>query len=220
MLSLRGVSKRYKRGDGFVQALEPASLAVGAGEFVVLQGPSGSGKTTLLLIAGGLLLPDSGEVRIEEKNLYALSPEQRARFRASAVRFVFQQFHLIPYLSVVENVLAPSLAVEIDTARERAEELLAQLGLSDRLGHFPAELSSGERQRVALARALLSRPKLALADEPTANLDEENSQRVVAHLSEFAKEGGAVLFATADAKIPELSTRIIYIRGGTLEPAD
>ena len=198
VLVLEGIEKTYQGRTGPVRAVSPMSLEVAAGEFVALQGPSGSGKTTVLLCAGGLLRPDSGRVTIEGRDLYALSTEDRARLRASAIGFIFQEFHLLPYLSVLDNVLVPSLGKNSPEAARRAEELIDRFSLGPRARHLPAELSTGERQRVALARALLNRPRLLLADEPTGNLDPENGRAVLDHLTGFSREGGAVLLVTHD----------------------
>jgi ABC-type lipoprotein export system ATPase subunit len=200
LLEISGVSKTYRDGEpAEVRALPPVDIALSAGEFVAVQGPSGCGKTTLLLIAGGLLAPSAGVVRVAGRDPYAMGPDERARFRAQHLGFVFQQFHLVPYLSVLDNVLAPGLAASVPHARERAEELIARFGLKARRLHVPGELSTGERQRTALARALLNRPKLLLADEPTGNLDRENAEIVLGHLADFADRGGGVLLVSHDA---------------------
>jgi putative ABC transport system ATP-binding protein len=213
MLALRNVRKSY----GSVQALADISLDVAASDFVAVQGPSGSGKTTLLLCAGGLLRPDGGQVLLAGQDLYQMSPEARARCRAADIGFVFQHFHLVPYLSVLENVLAPVLATAVPDAHGRARELLDRLGLGNRLGHRPSELSSGERQRTALARAMLTRPRLLLADEPTGNLDEASSAVVLSHLGSFAREGGAVLVVTHERTAANQADRVVILpaRGGT-----
>ena len=213
MLELRNLTKFY---SGSVHAVDGVTLTVAPGEFVAVQGPSGCGKTTLLLAAGGLLKPDGGEVLLEGENPYRLSSEQRARFRAAKIGFVFQQFHLVPYLNVLDNILTPTLALKTD-GDARALELAAQFGLTDRLHHVPAALSTGERQRTALARALLNRPKLLLADEPTGNLDDENGKLVLRHLAEFAKNGGAVLLVTHDPRAGEYTSRTVKMRGGKLQ---
>ena len=215
-LSVKNLSKRYRGPESVVQALEGVSLSVETGELVVVEGPSGCGKSTLLLAAGGLLAPDEGQVVVDGQNLYELSPDERARFRAENIGFVFQQFHLIPYLSVSDNVLAPCLALPQPDAADRAEELIARFGLMDRRYHVPAELSTGERQRTALARALLNRPKLLLADEPTGNLDPENAEVVLGYLAEFARSGGAVLLVTHDAQAVPYAQRVIHLSEGGL----
>ncbi len=204
VLSLQQVSKTYRPpGRSSVVALDQVSLSVPAGAFKVVCGNSGSGKSTLLLSAGGLQRPDAGRVQVGATDVYSLSSEKRARFRAETIGFVFQQFHLIPYLDILENVMAPALALATDTteAQQRAREMIDRLGLTHRLDHPPSELSIGERQRVALARALLNRPDLLLADEPTGNLDAQNGEIVIRHLRDFAARGGAVLLATHDTRI-------------------
>ena len=215
VLELNQVAKAHDSGNGQrVQALDGVSLSVEAGDFVAVRGPSGSGKTTLLLIAGGLLAPDQGVVSIGGRDLGSMSAEGRARFRAENVGFVFQQFHLIPYLSVLHNVMAPAVAANIADAPERAEKLIAQFGLRSRAHHPTARLSTGERQRTALARALLNRPKLLLADEPTGNLDADNAGGVMAGLSDFAKNGGAVLLVTHDDNAAARADRVVLLKDG------
>ena len=215
VLELNQVAKAHDSGNGQrVQALDGVSLSVEAGDFVAVRGPSGSGKATLLLIAGGLLAPDQGVVSIGGRDLGSMSAEGRARFRAENVGFVFQQFHLIPYLSVLHNVMTPAVAANIADAPERAEKLIAQFGLRSRAHHPTARLSTGERQRTALARALLNRPKLLLADEPTGNLDADNAGGVMAGLSDFAKNGGAVLLVTHDDNAAARADRVVLLKDG------
>ncbi len=209
VLEVTDLSKRYTGPSGVVHALSGLSVTVGAGEFVAVQGPSGCGKSTLLLAAGGLLSPDGGRVLVEGQDLYAVTAEARSVFRAAHIGFVFQQFHLIPYLSVLDNVLAPTLALKREGAEERAGELIAQFGLRDRQHHRPEQLSVGERQRAALARALLNRPALLLADEPTGNLDKDNAVLVLDALAGFARAGGAVLLVTHDAAAAGRAGRVV-----------
>jgi len=218
MLTVTNVSKRYLRGQADVQALDDVSVHIEAGQFVTVKGPSGCGKTTLLLAAGALMAPDAGTIDIEGVNPYDLAPDPRAAFRASTIGFVFQQFHLVPYLSVLDNVLTPSLARPTADARDRAAELVARFGLADRADHMPGELSTGERQRTALARAMLNQPKLILADEPTGNLDEDNAHHVLQALAEFASAGGAVLLVTHDEKVTQYSHRTVHIDQGRICP--
>ncbi len=217
MLELKNISRQFQTPEGIVHALKDVSLAVAPGEFVVVRGPSGSGKTTLLLTGGSLLQPTAGEVLIAEVNPYELSPNARSTFRASHVGFAFQQFHLIPYLNVLENVLAPAAACPGSDATARARELIAQLNLEHRINHLPAKLSTGERQRTALARALLNQPKLLLADEPTGNLDEESGDRILAHLQTFVNNGGAALVVTHDSRLAEHAHRILELKDGALK---
>ncbi|MBI5726007.1 MAG: ABC transporter ATP-binding protein [Planctomycetes bacterium] len=211
MLELSNITKSYSRPDGDIRVLTDVSLTVNAGEFLAVQGPSGCGKTTLLLAAGGMLHPDGGRVMLASEDFYKMNIEARAAYRARMVGFVFQQFHLLPYLSVLDNVLSPTLASDISDARNRAEELIANLGLAERRRHVPAELSTGERQRVAMARALLGRPKLLLADEPTGNLDAGNAAAVLDYLMQFARSGGAVLLVTHDSAVARQADRVIQM---------
>jgi putative ABC transport system ATP-binding protein len=200
VLEIQELSKRYAsravQGSPSFMALDGVSLSLARGEFVAIVGPSGSGKSTLLMAAGGLLAPTEGNVIFEGQNIYGLSPEARSRWRAQQIGFVFQQFHLIPYLSVLDNVLAPGLAGSMQDARRRALELLERFGLTARASHLPAELSAGEQQRTAMARALLKRPPLLLCDEPTGNLDAQSAEEVLRCLIEFHRDGGAVLLVT------------------------
>ncbi|MEX0718595.1 MAG: ABC transporter ATP-binding protein [Planctomycetaceae bacterium] len=216
LLSLTDVTKTYRDGPREIRAVDRVSCALDAGEFVAVQGPSGCGKSTLLLMAGGLLTPDAGEVRVAGENPYAMPSEARARFRAERIGFVFQQFHLVPYLDVLGNVLAPAMAANVPEAESRARELIAHFGLADRIHHVPGKLSTGERQRTALARALLNHPKLLLADEPTGNLDRENAVAVLGYLRDFAEQGGGVLLVTHDPRAAEVADRTLEIRDGRL----
>lgn len=215
MLQIQNITKYYHRGRETVTALENFSLTIESGDFVAVQGSSGCGKSTLLLVAGGLLQPDQGTVIVDDQHLYALTPEGRATFRASKIGFVFQQFHLVPYLSVLENVLAATLALPKAESREHALALLERFGLSHRLHHVPGELSTGERQRCALARALLNEPKVLLADEPTGNLDRENAQIVLSHLKELAEQGVSVLLVTHDAEAANQAQRTVEMELAT-----
>lgn len=216
MLTLESIHKTYAGPNGAVRAVDGCSLTVKAGEFVAVRGPSGCGKTTLLLTAGALLRPDAGRVLAGDQDPYALTAEARAVFRAARIGFVFQQFHLVPYLSVLDNVLAPSLAAPFPEAPARAKSLLEKFGLGPRLQHVPSELSTGEKQRAALARALLNSPQLVLADEPTGNLDEENGRKVLGILADYARAGGAVLLVTHDPNVAGFASRILGMKEGRL----
>jgi putative ABC transport system ATP-binding protein len=202
LLKMSHVTKTYRPpGRREVVALRDVFLTLKPGTFSVVCGQSGSGKSTLLLTAGGLQKPEAGTVWLNETDLYSCSSEERARIRAAAIGFVFQQFHLIPFLNVLENVMAPSLALKGADPEKKARELIGFFGLEHRLDHPPSELSTGERQRVALARAMLNDPAMLLADEPTGNLDEKNATVVMQHLRDFAQRGGAVLMATHDTRV-------------------
>jgi putative ABC transport system ATP-binding protein len=173
-------------------------LSIEAGTFAAISGASGCGKSTLLLIAGGLMRPDEGEVTVGGHNLTAIGGDELGRRRAEDIGFVFQRFHLLPYLSVRENILAATVALKTspDRAQARAVSLMQRLRLADRAGHLPGELSVGEMQRTALARAMLNDPKVILADEPTGNLDPENAEIVLAAFADFSAQGGTVLMVT------------------------
>lgn len=202
ILNVSNASKIYRpSGRDDVVALNDASLQLAKGEFKIVRGASGSGKTTLLLAAGGLLAPDQGTIGVNGEDVYSLTSEKRAAFRAANIGFVFQQFHLIPFLNVLENVLAPTLALARDGVEQRARHLIDLFGLTRRIDHPPSELSTGERQRVALARALLNEPVLLLADEPTGNLDDHNTEVVLKLLRDYVSQGGAVLLATHDFRM-------------------
>jgi len=213
MLHFNKVSKTYKGYNGQVEALKDIDLKLEPGDFKAIQGPSGCGKSTLLMIAGGLMHPDTGSVAIAGKNLYAGNTEG---LRARAIGFIFQQFHLIPYLSVLENVLVPAAAAKVENAAERAAGLLKELGLGERLDHTPATLSAGEQQRTALARALMPAPGLILADEPTGNLDPDNSAIVLEQLKKFCSNGGSVLMVTHDDLAASKADCIVQMKQGSI----
>lgn len=215
MIRLDGVSKHYGSGDDQVRALDGVSIEVGAGEFVAVRGASGSGKSTLLLAIGGMIRPSAGVVELEGRDLYAISGRQRARIRSERIGFVFQMFHLVPYLTALENVLINTLAGAAVT-RADAVAALENLEMGDRLTHRPSELSAGERQRVALARALIKRPDILLADEPTGNLDPENSRQVMSHFAEFHAAGGTVIIVTHEPIVEEYAQRTLRLTAGRL----
>ena len=216
MLEFKNVTKWFDIAQGKVTALNEISFSVQPGELLAVRGPSGCGKTTLLLVAGGLLSPDAGQIGLDGQDPYELGPEMRNKLRARTIGFVFQQFHLIPYLTVRQNIQVASLAVAANEAAERTEELISHFGLEDRAGHVPAQLSTGERQRTALARALLNRPKVILADEPTGNLDEDNAKTVLGYLSQYVTDGGCVLLVTHDVRAAEHATRTLKMSRGRL----
>lgn len=221
MIELVGVSKVYRTTHGEVRAVDDVALAINAGEFVALKGHSGSGKSTLLAILGGLALPNAGRVLVAGHDVGRLSSSERARFREENVGFVFQMFHLLPYLSVLDNVLVAARAATRVASRDYAKQLLKEFGMSERITHRPSQLSAGERQRVAMARALLNRPKLLLADEPTGNLDEKSAEAVLDFLGGFHRAGGTIVLATHDERAAERADRIIEMSTGkVVSPAD
>ncbi len=216
MIRLDDVSKVYRTRGGDVTALAGASLEVDQGEFVSIMGASGCGKSTLLMTIGGLLLPTRGSVHVGGDRVDTLSGAGRAAFRARHVGFVFQLFHLVPYLSVLENVLLRPRA-STNGNETRARELLERFGLTARANHRPGELSVGERQRAALARAVLTKPKLILADEPTGNLDPENEKKVCDALAEYRDEGGTVLVVTHGEAASVHADRTLRMESGKLQ---
>ena len=218
MIRFTSVSKIHPTRNGPVKSLDDVSLHIRPGEFVALRGPSGCGKTTLLLTAGAMLRPSQGQVTVRDRDLEPLSSGERAAFRARNIGFVFQMFHLVPYLDLLGNVVLPALSSGLPKAEAatRARELLDRLGLTPRLGHRPADLSTGERQRAAIARALLNRPALLLADEPTGNLDPANEREVFGHLREFHRAGGTVVVVTHGNTANEYADRVIEMQAGRI----
>ena len=217
IIQLKNVTRSFSGPKGKVIALNDVSLYLSSGEMLAINGPSGCGKSTLLMTAAGMLKPDQGDVLFgEEDHPYNLPPDRRSRLRAGLIGFVFQQFHLIPYLTVRENIIIPSLSILDKDLDRRAQELIQQFGLHDRADHVPSQLSTGERQRTALARALFNRPKIIMADEPTGNLDDENADIVLKHLGRYVSEGGSVLLVTHNAGAAYYATRILKMRDGRL----
>jgi len=210
------ITKVYGMGDAQVKALDGVSLQIDENEFVAIMGPSGSGKSTMMNILGCLDRPTTGSYFLAGEEISKLNKSELAIIRNKRIGFVFQQFHLLPYLTVLENVLLPSLALKRPGAEDRARELILHFGLEARIGHIPAQLSTGEKQRVALARALLNEPALLLADEPTGNLDDKSGAVVLQYLTEFAAGGGAVLMVTHDHAAAELASRTVHMREGKL----
>ncbi len=225
ILKARSVHKTYTMGKAEVRVLRGASLEAQAGEFLVVTGASGSGKSTLLHILGGLDIPDQGAVEFEGHDVFAQSQMARNTYRNRQVGFVFQFYHLLPELNVLENILMPKLvshsALSWLTGRGQAKleamDLLDRVGLRERAGHRPNELSGGERQRVALARALINRPALLLADEPTGNLDEKKGADILDLLSEFNEAGQTIVMVTHDARVAARAHRRIELVGGAIQ---
>lgn len=218
MIRLEGVSKVYRRNLREVKALDAVNLHVERGEYVLIEGPSGSGKTTLLFTLAGLVRPTAGKVIVDGVQLGGLTAAELALLRRKKFGFVFQMFHLIPYLTAAENVeLAMGLAgVGRAESGERAGALLERFGLSGRAEHFPSELSAGEKQRVAIARAVANRPSILLADEPTGNLDPKTAHEVFAALAEIHRDGTSVVVVTHDAPAAQNATRLLRLERGRL----
>jgi putative ABC transport system ATP-binding protein len=219
LLSVREVSKIYRNGATGVTAVNRASLEVRSGEVILILGPSGSGKTTLLSIMGCLLHPTHGEVFVGGQNVNELSDGELSRLRREQIGFVFQSFNLLGFLTVRKNVeVALNLAgVRGRQARERAMEVLCQVGLEHRLDFLPKKLSGGEKQRVSIARALANNPKVILADEPTGNLDSTAGRTVVDLMAKLARQrGGGVVIVTHDNRILDVADRVLHLSDGSL----
>ena len=217
MIRCDEVTKIFRKKGSEVTSLDRFTAEVAEGEFVAVRGPSGCGKTTLLLTLGGMQRPSAGSVQLGGRDLYALSPAERAGLRSSEIGFVFQMFHLVPYLDLLGNVLLACPGKPSAEVRRRAGGLLDELGLAGRASHRPGELSAGERQRLAVARALMNRPKLILADEPTGNLDPENAAEVIRHLAEFHRGGGTVVLVTHGASADTHADRTLRLDQGQLK---
>ena len=216
---VRGVEKSYRSGGRPLRVLHGIDLDVAAGEFLAIVGPSGSGKTTLLGLLAGLDLPSAGTIRVDGRDLGALTEDERAVFRADRIGFVFQTFQLMPTLTALENVLVPLELSQRngDGAASRARDLLGRVGLADRTHHYPAQLSGGEQQRVAIARAFANRPGILFADEPTGNLDAETGARIIELLVELnTTERATLVLVTHDTALAERAGRIVRLRGGTI----
>ncbi len=216
MIEISNIAKTYRGRGGDLAVLRGAAATVEAGTFAAVCGASGCGKSTLLLILGGLLQPDQGEVTVSGEALYTLSPERRALARAQLMGYVFQRFHLIPYLTVEENIRAAAIALRQPDNSTRAEALMERFQINARARHLPGELSVGEQQRTALARALYNRPRVLLADEPTGNLDPENAEIVLKAFREFADNGGTVVMVTHHPDAAACADKRWWIRDGVL----
>ncbi len=214
---LDGVSRAWCRGPQAIHALRDISLTIEGGEFVSISGPSGSGKSTLLNVLGALDRGYTGSVRIADVEPRALRDRALSAFRSRTVGFVFQSFHLLPHLTVLENVLVPTTFAGTEGAEERARALLARVGLDARLDARPGELSGGQQQRVAIARALVNRPKLVLCDEPTGSLDEATGRDILALLRQVNDEDAATLIiVTHEPHIANAARRRIVLRDGNI----
>ena len=217
MINIHNITKTYNKGATKIEALKQVSFSIENGEIIALMGASGSGKSTLLSLIGGLDKCDSGSISVDEKNISTLNAEKLADFRRDKVGFVFQQFHLIPTLSVVENIMLPLLPSGIKKAEcySVAKEALEKVGLGDREKHLPGELSGGEQQRVAIARALVNKPEIILADEPTGDLYSKTGEKILELLQALnQKEKVTIIIATHDDKIAKKTKRKIILKDG------
>src|SRR6059058_2138422 len=222
MIRLNNVSRHYpaqaERG-GVIRALDDISLHVEPGEWLAVMGPSGSGKSTLVNLIGCLDRPDSGEIWLDGQNVATLPVSELNRVRAEKVGFIFQQFHLIPYLTAIENVMLAQYFHSM-TDEQEALEALERVGLRERPNHLPAQLSGGEQQRVCIARALINDPKIVLADEPTGNLDAQNEEIVLRLLRELHQQGRTIVMVTHDPVVARLADRRIELHHGKIAASE
>jgi putative ABC transport system ATP-binding protein len=219
MLELQEVRKKYVTGKVEFEALKGISLFVEKGEFISIMGPSGSGKSTLMNILGCLDVPSSGQYFMEGVNVRSLSSNQLAEIRNKKVGFVFQSFNLLPYATAAENVEVPLLFAGIKSRarRDRVMEVLFQVGLAEKIGNKPTEMSGGEMQRVAIARALANNPNLILADEPTGNLDSKSGAEIIALFKKLWEEGRTIIIITHDSNIARHTQKTIRLKDGLLD---
>jgi putative ABC transport system ATP-binding protein len=217
VLEAQDLTRKVSSPEGELTIVSDVSLQILQGETVALVGASGAGKSTLLAMLAGLDVPTSGRVFLDEENLTAMNEDERARLRANRVGFVFQAFHLVPSLTALENVMLPLELVGRRDARDAARSMLARVGLGDRTGHYPRQLSGGEQQRVALARASVTRPAVLFADEPTGNLDTTTGTSICDLLFDLNRESGTTLvFVTHDVKLAARCQRTLTMSAGRL----
>jgi len=217
VLAARGIGKTVKSGDRDLVILRDIELQVMPGEAVAIVGASGSGKSTLLALLAGLDTPSAGTVELDGESLFALDEDARAELRGRTVGFVFQSFQLLPSLTALENVMLPLELAGREDAESAAREVLARVGLAERLQHYPKHLSGGEQQRVALARAFVVQPKLLLADEPTGSLDAEAGEAVIALLFQLNRESGTTLvLVTHDEQLARRCARVVRLAAGRI----
>lgn len=217
ILSVEHLCKIFKSGDQTLTVLKDVSFAIEEGSACAIVGPSGSGKTTLIAICAGLERPSDGSVVFNGFPMHLSSEEELSRIRNQFIGFVFQSFQLLPSLTALENVMVPAEIRGENHARGRASKLLKQVGLEDRLRHYPIQLSGGEQQRVAIARAFMNHPKILFADEPTGNLDTETAGDIVRLIFELnATTGTTLMLVTHDRELTEQASRIISLKGGTM----
>ena len=221
LIEIKKLNKTYESGEECVMALADVDLDIERGEFISVMGPSGSGKSTLLTILGGLNHPTRGDVLVDEIPIYKLSLEKLADFRREYLGFIFQSFQLIPYLTVIENVMLP-LSITEKTNREQtkmAEGILDRIGLSGKGKRLPDQLSGGEQERVAIARALVNSPPILMADEPTGNLDSKNGKEMMELFKAINEEGQTIIMVTHNPENTAYSTRTISLRDGRVDGA-
>jgi putative ABC transport system ATP-binding protein len=218
MIELKNVTKTVRSGAEYLDILKNVSFEIPAGQFVAITGASGSGKSTMLGLIAGLDAPTSGEIFVDKQNITTMSEDGLAELRGGKIGFIFQSFHLIPSLTALENVLVPLEIVGAKNPRYRAEQLLGEVGLTDRGHHYPSELSGGEQQRVAVARAFSNDPSILLADEPTGNLDSNNGAHIFQLMSDLHRQNRTTLvMVTHEAVLAEKAQRVIRLKDGEIE---
>jgi putative ABC transport system ATP-binding protein len=222
LIELKRLTKIYESGEERVTALGEVSLNIERGEFISVMGPSGSGKSTLLTILGGLNHPTEGEVVVDEIPIYKLPLEKLADFRREYLGFIFQSFQLIPYLTVIENVMLPLAITEKSNQEQlnRAEEILEKIGLKEKRKRLPDQLSGGEQERVAIARALVNSPPILLADEPTGNLDSKTGREIMKLFKSLNDEGQSIVMVTHNPESIAFSSRTIHLHDGKVVKGD
>jgi putative ABC transport system ATP-binding protein len=218
LIEAQHIVKQYGKGEAMVTALREASFAVEEGEFVAVMGESGSGKSTLLSIIGTLNTPTSGKLTMDNTDVYTLGQDERADFRRQSIGFVFQNFHLIPYLTLAENVMLPLATVKEKRIKKRAMalEALAQVGLSEKAGRLPSQISGGEQERVAIARAIVNRPPILLADEPTGNLDSKTGKEILGLLKALNDDVMTIIMVTHNPEYAAHAHRVLRVTDGVL----
>lgn len=218
MIQALNISKTYGQAGSPVHAVREANINISAGEFVVVMGESGSGKSTLLSILGALNTPTSGSYEVDGQEIYSIGTEKRALFRREYLGFVFQSFHLIPYLSLAENVMLPLAAKKLPSREKRklADEALARVGLSGKGDRLPSQVSGGEAERAAIARAIVNRPPILLADEPTGNLDSNTTREIMELIRQLNREGMTVIMVTHSSACAAYAGRLIRVSDGSI----
>lgn len=218
MIVAESITKEYRKNGQLIRAVDALSYEFRPGTFNVVYGPSGSGKSTLLMMLGGMMPPDSGTIRFDQINIYRKGVSYLTRYRREQIGFIFQRFHLLPYLTVLQNVMASACLSRLNAPEEESREVIDSLGMGERIKHYPAELSVGEQQRVAIARALVHNPQLILADEPTGNLDDANRDIIYKTLTAEVAKGKTVVTVTHDSSMLDYATHRIHMQKGAARP--
>jgi len=219
LIQIEDIRKSYQNADFETEVLRGISLSIGAGEYVGVIGPSGAGKSTLMAILGCLAQPSSGSYILDGEEVDRLSDRELSRVRNEKIGFVFQAFHLLPGVSALDNVMMPLIYCrEVPgDAKRRVEDVLAKVGLEHRMRHTPGQMSGGEQQRVTIARAIINRPKIIMADEPTGNLDSQNSAEIMNIFDELNAEGNTIILITHDPEVAAHASRVIKMKDGHIE---